>query len=69
MLFYFEGYYKAFSLALPLRPQLQSPLVIANYGNFIIFCPESTVAIRKLRPEFKFPTKIEMAFSQILAIK
>ena len=27
-----------------------------------------TVVIRQLRPEFKFPAKIEMYFSQILAI-
>ena len=26
-----------------------------------------TVVIRKLRPKFKLPAKIEMAFSQILA--
>ena len=31
--------------------------------------PISTVAIRQLRPEFKVPDKIEMAVSQILAIK
>ena len=28
-----------------------------------------TVVIRWLRPEFKFPAKIEMAYSQILAIR
>ena len=28
-----------------------------------------TVIIRQLRPEFIFPAKIEMAFSQILAIR
>ena len=28
----------------------------------------NTVVIRQLRPEFEFPAKIEMAFSQILAI-
>ena len=28
-----------------------------------------TVVIRYLRPEFKFPAKIEMAFIQILAIR
>ena len=28
-----------------------------------------TVVIRQLRPEFKFPTIIEMAFSQMLAIR
>ena len=28
-----------------------------------------TVVIRQLRPEFKFPAKIEMAFIQILAIR
>ena len=28
-----------------------------------------SVVIRKLKPLFKFPTQIEMAFSQILAIK
>ena len=29
----------------------------------------STVVIRQLRTEFKFPTKIETAFSQLLAIR
>ena len=28
-----------------------------------------TVVIRQLRPEFKFPAKIDLSFSQILAIR
>ena len=38
--------------------------------RFINFShPSHTAVIRLLRPEFKFPAKIEMAFSQKLAIR
>ena len=47
------------SICLPLYPPGSVP------QNAIHF----TVVIRKLRPEFDFPVKIKMAFSQISAIK
>ena len=34
-----------------------------------IYNLRNTAVIRLLQPEFKFPAKIEMAFSQILAIR
>ena len=37
-----------------------------GYGVFDL---EDTVVIRKLRPKFKFPAKIVLAFFQILAIR
>ena len=38
-----------------------------DLGQFILY--SGTAVIRYLRPEFKFPAKIEMAFSQMLAIR
>ena len=42
--------------------------ILYEVAFFWIFTTHTAV-IRKLRPEFKFPAKIEMAFSQILAIR
>ena len=39
---------------------LIQPLLPTHFG---------TVVIRQLRPEFEFPVKIDLAFSQILAMK
>ena len=40
---------------------------VISESIFNLSNPQTNV-IRELRPEFKFPAKIEMAFSQILAI-
>ena len=38
-------------------------------SNSFMAADSITFEIRKLQPKFKFPTKIEMAFSQKLAIR
>jgi GNAT superfamily N-acetyltransferase len=52
---------------------IQQALIIAkkshcDQGNSLKGIGNKTV-IRKLQPEFKFPAKIEMAFSRMLAIR
>ena len=62
---------------LPDKPLLPRPIdgVRTNLGtrnHEFLRLPDSygyTVVIRKLRPKFKFPAKIEMGFSQILVIR
>ena len=43
-------------------------LVGGGVGLCTTICTYSTVVIRQLKPDFEFPAKIEMAFSQMLAM-
>ena len=50
-----------------LKLELTLHFVMHKISNFYRY--GSTTVIRYVRPEFKFPDKIEMSFSQMLAIR
>ena len=52
-----------------LKHLFSKSVLLKNTPKIDNFLNVITAVIRSLRPEFKFPDKIEMAFSQMLAIR